>query len=232
MDLTIIHRSGKKNNNADALSRFPLPTTTDGNPACGIVAALVVESGEDELAGVQQSDEELAAIITYVETGVLPEDQKLAKRIALTSPLYTVQDQVLYRVERDATLRVVPPTSFRRQLFEEAHAGRFGAHLSDTKVHSALQRHYWWDGMRKDITRWSRACLTCVTQNAGRARKPPLSPIPVSGPFDKSWSGHHPVPLHETWESICHCVYGLPDEMAGGVSGIRSVLCDRGQTPS
>ena len=147
MDLTIIHWSGKKNNNADALSRFPLPTTTDGNPACGVAAALAVESGEDELAGAQRSDEELAAIITYVETGVLPEDQKLVKRIALTSPLYTVQDQVLYRVEQDATLRVVPPTSFRRRLFEEAHAGRFGAHLSDTKVHSALQRHYWWDGM-------------------------------------------------------------------------------------
>ena len=29
LDLTIQHRSGKSNNNADALSRFPLPTSTD-----------------------------------------------------------------------------------------------------------------------------------------------------------------------------------------------------------
>jgi hypothetical protein len=65
------------------------------------------------------------------------------------------------------------------------HAGKFGAHLSDCKVHSQLLRHYWWEGMRKDITNWTRACLVCTTRSAGRAVRPPLSPIPVSGPFDR-----------------------------------------------
>ena len=37
--------------------------------------------------------------------------------------------------------------------------------------------------MRADI-RLCRTCLTCVTHKAGRAVKPPLTPIPVSGPFD------------------------------------------------
>ena len=39
--------------------------------------------------------------------------------------------------------------------------------------------------MRADITRWSRACLVCATYSTGRAVRPPLSPIPVSGPFDR-----------------------------------------------
>ena len=74
---------------------------------------------------------------------------------------------------------------FAGGLYQEAHAGKFGAHLSDTKVHGELQRHYWWNSMRRDITSWTRACLVCATRSLGRAVRPPLSPIPVSGPFDR-----------------------------------------------
>ena len=43
MDLTILHRSGKGNVNADVLSRFPLPSAVDEDPTCRLVAAF---SGE------------------------------------------------------------------------------------------------------------------------------------------------------------------------------------------
>ena len=39
--------------------------------------------------------------------------------------------------------------------------------------------------MRKDIHYWCRACLTCATIHAGKAVRPPLAPIPVTGPFDR-----------------------------------------------
>ena len=39
--------------------------------------------------------------------------------------------------------------------------------------------------MRSDITTWCRACVTCASRHVGRAVKPPLTPIPVSGPFDR-----------------------------------------------
>ena len=39
--------------------------------------------------------------------------------------------------------------------------------------------------MRTDIIKWCRACLTCATRQVGRAVKVPLTPIPVSGPFDR-----------------------------------------------
>ena len=39
-----------------------------------------------------------------------------------------------------------------------------------------------WEG---DIIRWCKSCLTCVSHQVGRAIKPPLTPIPVAGPFDR-----------------------------------------------
>ena len=39
--------------------------------------------------------------------------------------------------------------------------------------------------MRTDITHWSKGCLVCATRATGRAIRPPLTPIPVAGPFDR-----------------------------------------------
>ena len=69
--------------------------------------------------------------------------------------------------------------------FNQAHSGAFGAHLSDCKVFSKVGRHYWWCTIRSDITKWSCGCLVCTTQEAGRAYRAPLTPIPVSGPFHR-----------------------------------------------
>jgi hypothetical protein len=91
MDLTIVHRSGKKNGNADALSRFSLPTSSDENLTCGVVATVTEESvAQEDLASQHKSDMGLAAIIYYIESGVLPEDEALARKVVLSSPLYTV----------------------------------------------------------------------------------------------------------------------------------------------
>ena len=39
--------------------------------------------------------------------------------------------------------------------------------------------------MRSDVTRWTHSCLVCLMHSPGHPVKAPLTPIPVSGPFDK-----------------------------------------------
>ena len=39
--------------------------------------------------------------------------------------------------------------------------------------------------MRKDIGNWNRGCLVCASHTTGRATRPPLTPIPVAGAFDR-----------------------------------------------
>ena len=70
-----------------ALSRFPLADSMDNNPAeCG---------DEDDLP---EQPPKLLAIMTYLDTGILPEDERWGKQIGLTSLQYTVLDCILYCV--------------------------------------------------------------------------------------------------------------------------------------
>ena len=156
----------------------------NGEAAFGIISAL---DGCDlgEIPTLQRGDPELAAIIKFIETGVLPEDEKFAKSLALTQSQYSLEDGILYHVEADSTLRVIPPSSKREALFKQARGGKFGGHLGNIKVHSELQRHYWWPNMRGDVSRWNRACITCATYSTGKTIRPPLTPTPVAGPFDR-----------------------------------------------
>ena len=137
------------------------------------------------LSALQRKDKELLDIISFLESGLLPEDEKLAKLVSLTRSQYTLVDDVLYYVHSDGTLRVIPPTESREELFQQAHGGVYGGHLRDAKVYSELQHHYWWPKMRSDVHHWSQGCLTCATYCTGHPVRAPLTPIPVSGPFDR-----------------------------------------------
>ncbi len=146
----------------------------------GIVSALCVpqvfaKDREPDLGARQRADHELRQIIDFVADGTLPEEEKRAREIALTKAQYEVVDGVLYCVQTDKSLRIVPPKGDRQKLFHDANNGVFRAHLTDAKVNGKLRKLYWWPGMRADIIRWCRGCLTCVTRQAGRSVKPPLT---------------------------------------------------------
>lgn len=79
-------------------------------------------------------------------------DGKRERELALTKSQYEIVDGVLYHVENDKTLRIVPASGDRRKIFDEAHAGAFGGHLQEAKMHSQLAKHYWWPRMHADIT--------------------------------------------------------------------------------
>ena len=48
-----------------------------------------------------------------------PTDHDRAQEISYE---FALKDKVLYHLEKDRTLRLVPPTNNRRQLFDEAHS--------------------------------------------------------------------------------------------------------------
>ena len=84
---------------------------------------MVAAIGQDYdcgLAESQREDSALKEIITLLDTGVLPVDEKRAKLLALTQSRYVLEEGVLYHVEADGSLRVIPPEKLREKLFREA----------------------------------------------------------------------------------------------------------------
>ena len=193
LNLKIHYRPGRKNQNADALSRVPLLSTSDqqNNQPAKVIAALTTtqipaEDGEGvPLSDRQLKDPTLKSVVQYLQEGVLPVDEGSARKLLAGKSSFVLLDNVLYHQEADKTLRIVVPEADRYTLFKEMHAGRFGGHLRDAKIHSQLNRTYWWPNMRGDITKWSRGCEVCASRNVGKPIRPFLTPIPVGGPFDR-----------------------------------------------
>ena len=183
LDLRIEYRPGTSNVKADALSRYPISLLSQGHSGTQtdvVVAAMEGDGGarqEGTLKEHQRADSQLQDIILYLETGRLPEEERRARELVVSQDLFVVEDGVLYRVQPDKTLRI--------KLFQEVHGGLFAGHLRAVKTHSTLSRHYWWPGIRADVTRWCRECLRCATRSIGKPVWPPLTPIPVEGPFDR-----------------------------------------------
>ena len=192
VDLSISYRPGKQNVLADVLSRAPAEECDSGSQdQVGRLVAAVTEaqerskSGESSLRSRQCDDPELRQVMEYLEGGKLPDDDKRARELTLSREQYLLLDGVLHFMAKDKTLRIIPPTGDRQQLFQEAHGDAFGGHLREAKIAGVLSKRYWWPGMRRDIRRWCEACLTCASQQVGQTVRPPLTPIPVAGPFDR-----------------------------------------------
>ena len=185
LDLKIEYCPGSKNLKADTLSRYPLLSTMDEESILPVIVAIATERAEPALAERQRVDPYLMSVIAYLEDNVLPRDDKEARELILGRSQYVLNDEILYRVETDKTLRVVVPKSDREDLFMKVHTGKFGGHLREVKIHSKLSRHNWWPTIRQDINRWCRASLTCASCNVGKPFKPLLTPIPVGGPFNR-----------------------------------------------
>ena len=67
----------------------------------------------------------------------------------------------------DGTLRfgsrlcVPEGDGLRERIMTEAHTSAYTVHPGANKMYQDLREHYWWSGMKKDISDYVAKCLTC-----------------------------------------------------------------------
>ena len=69
----------------------------------------------------------------------------------------------------------------KREIMEEAHSSAYAMHPGSTKMYHTLREHYWWKGMKKEITDFVSRCLTCQqvkVEHQKPTRK--IQPLPIS----------------------------------------------------
>jgi len=100
-------------------------------------------------------DAEIKMVIDFHENGILPDDDQKARELLISKEQYHLENDILYYVAADKTLRLIPPMN---SCLEKHIVG----HLREAKAHGELCKHYWWKTMRADIRKWCSGCLVCV----------------------------------------------------------------------
>jgi hypothetical protein len=79
---------------------------------------------------------------------------------------------VLYKKGWDNEYRLVTPFSLQELLLKQVHgnSGIMG-HPGETKAKLILCKHFYWPGMRKDITSWVHCCVPCRLAKRGKVNK-------------------------------------------------------------
>lgn len=167
LNLDIQYRPGRKNANADALSRALLPARNEDTLPNARVMEVTTEDpvgsppvAATEMAALQAEDKHLQQVLNYLQEGALPSDEGQARKLVPGKDRFMVSDGVLYYVDPGPQhrLRLVVPSSMRHRLMEELHSGPFGGHFAGRGLYRTLAQHYWWDGMFSDITHHCRSC--------------------------------------------------------------------------
>ncbi len=183
----IVHRPGRKHNNADALSRLPCRQCgreshrmDDPVPEHSTIA--VVMSGGtlrghtmESLRQSQLADPLVGFVLQAREKNEKPEARRLQgqspaarKLIQLWNQL-ELKDGVLWRrfESEDGSSshpQLVVPSALREEVLRELHEGVAGGHLGQDKTLHRLKERFYWPGHWTDVANWCRTCATCATR--------------------------------------------------------------------
>ncbi|XP_043962798.1 uncharacterized protein LOC122825436 isoform X2 [Gambusia affinis] len=167
-------------------------------------------ASREEFIAAQKQDKTLLKC----HSSVLTQEEAQGKKVA-----YMVDDGLLLRrwagenLEDWSTVyQVVVPTRYRMQVLALAHDHPLSGHLGINKMYNKVLKHFFWPGLKSDVSLYCRTCHVC--QVAGKPNQvippAPLSPIPVVGePFGRV---------------IVDCVGPLPKSRSGN-QFILTIMC-------
>ena len=119
----------------------------------------VIFQDEDRLKTEQRKDPKLSVMIEYLETGKLPKNFDVARRVILEAERHVIENRtkvLLYLSDlRDSDeifgghkLLICIPLSLRAEIFRANHDHPFGgSHMGTTKVYDKIKRQYYWPGI-------------------------------------------------------------------------------------
>ncbi|XP_064456884.1 uncharacterized protein K02A2.6-like [Ornithodoros turicata] len=165
------YRPGNQNQNADALSRLPLPISEDEPAGPGdvlmIEAAFIPPLTPSAIADATARDPEQSQVTHGLQTGNFREwsCKELRPFLSRKTELSTHKGCILWGS------RVIIPPKLQADAFSLLHAG----HKGMTAMKHAARSYFWWPGLDSAIEDTVRSCDTCQMH----ARLPASYPAPA-----------------------------------------------------
>ena len=165
----IIYRKTQEHQNADALSRLPLPQTQTESKTPPELVLLMDHLDESPITAQHirvwtRRDPVLSKVLQFVERGWPSTcDKSLSTYSAKRSELSVFQGCVMWGS------RVVIPPQGRPTVLQELHEG----HPGMTRMKALARMYVWWPLIDKDIEQSVQQCHLCQQQQAA----PPVAPL-------------------------------------------------------
>ncbi|CAG2185038.1 unnamed protein product [Mytilus edulis] len=144
----------------------------------------------------QRKDTYFKNIITFLESGELPENSKWRRNILTLQPFYFINDGILYHVNKkykrhckdtEVTIQIAVPRKLVPVVLKETHDGLLSGHLGINRTIQRTQRSFFWPSIGSDVADWVKSCELCSQRK--RPQKPtksPISSMPIaSQPFER-----------------------------------------------
>ena len=187
-NFTIVHRRGRKHNNADALSRLPCRQCGRNShlgPEELVINTTAIQSPlvpAELLCNAQLEDPSLGPLLRGKQHGCKPciEDlgptSRETRRLLQIWDQLQVKDRVLCRLylpvhTEGPRAQQLVPKALHNEVFCQLHEGIGGGHLGIDKTVSRLRECFYWPGHHMDVTNWCRSCKTCASR-----KDPPRRP--------------------------------------------------------
>ncbi len=119
----------------------------------------------DRLCAAQRADPTLQRCFASVVSADKARDEKVT---------YLLDGGVLLRKwspplsdsDWSTVFQVVVPSAYRSHVLSIAHDSQWSGHLSVTKMYQLVLKHFFWPGLKSDVTKYCRTCHVC--QIAGK----------------------------------------------------------------
>ncbi|GJX40206.1 putative reverse transcriptase domain-containing protein [Tanacetum coccineum] len=115
----------------------------------------------------------------------------------------------------------------KKLLIDEAHKSKYSIHLGATKMYYDLKTDYWWAGMKRNIVKYVKRCLTCL-QVKTEHQKPfgKMQPLEIPVIIDRLIKSAIFLPIKETMSSEALAELYLHEVMAIHTVSV-SIISDR-----
>ena len=203
-DFAIVHRPGRENSNADALSRSPLPTTVVNHPhlpdeeiVIGVRPTLIETEWSLEEICQAQHDDPVVSTVLQVKLNRPAEqeapsdwtDDSELRRYRQVWKKLEIIDGVLHRrvstSGRKDGLVLVVPRKMRADLLRLSHNDPSSGHMGINRCVERLQPWYYWPGMTSELHLWVAECDVCNQRKPSSAsHRSPMENIRVSQPME------------------------------------------------
>ena len=144
----IVHKPGKSNVVADALSRL---NTLD----CGVTTS--VQHGDKSwknLSKEYKNDKTTNEMFSKIEA----------------YPGFTILQNKLYYIGNSRMQLYIPEGTYRDLVLRECHDARYAGHLGVKKAEELIQRDFYWATLHQDVTSYVQTCEECQRNKASNLR--------------------------------------------------------------